>query len=137
MIYIPFGITVNSIEINVTTVNVAGTLDLTVYSADGQTRYIAVTTASISGTGVVSTAVAAVSLPAGNYFVCVNPNGATADVVITSNSLVNIDLVHTPGGGRIQYCGVETITADTPPATIDPTTFNATASNFALFRFTT
>lgn len=136
-IFIPFTIVVNSIQINVTAANVAGTLDLTVYSLDGQTRHIAVTTASISGTGVVSTAVAGVTLSPGIYFVCANPNGGTTDIVITSNSLVNIDLIHTPGGGRVQYCGVETIVADTPPATIDPTTFNTTATSFPLFRFQT
>lgn len=133
LVYIPYNITVNSITIEASAVAVAGTLDLTVYSEDGQTQKIAVTTATISGAGNVTTAVSAVALTPGNYYVGINPNG-TADVTVRSYSIANLVLFHTVSGEPM-YAGTETITAGTPDATITPTGLTATASNFAVFRF--
>ena len=134
LVSIPYQITVNSITIEAVTVSSAGTFDLTVYSEDGGTQKIAVTTASVAAGGNVTTAVASVVLSPGNYYVAINPNGATADVSFRSYSTANVVLFHTVTGEPM-YAGTETITADTPDATITPTGLTATASNFAVFRF--
>lgn len=61
--------TVNKISFNVTAVGAAGTVRIGVYSYDGQTRHIDVTSASISATGVNSVAVSSVALPTGTYYI--------------------------------------------------------------------
>jgi hypothetical protein len=111
--------TVNNISIDVTAVGTAGTLDLTLYSEDGQTRHVSTTTASIAGTGIVTTAVSpAVVLPPGNYYLGVNPNG-TANVTIRMFTLQNVALLN-PSGEPVM-AGTQTITAGTPATTFTNT----------------
>lgn len=118
LVNLPAQITVNSLTVAVNSVNTAGTLDLVVYSEDGQTKHIDVTTASISASGDVSTAVSAVVLAPGNYWFAVNPNG-TASIVLRVLSLTNITL-QTAVSGEAPYAGTQTITAGVPAATFTP-----------------
>jgi len=115
MFSLPSTVVVNSIRLNIVTVNTAGTLDISVYSEDGQTRLISVTTASISGTGVVTTAGGGVSLPAGNYYIAVNTN-STADIAFSTNTITAT--LRTGVTSEPTLSGTVTITAGTPPTTI-------------------
>jgi len=111
----------------------AGTFDYVIYSEDGQTQLLVVTSGTISGSGVVDTTTfSPITLPAGNYYVGVHPNGS-ASFGLRSVVLDNLSLV--PTGGAV-LAGLVTIPASTTPATIDPDTditFNLYA--VALIRF--
>jgi len=126
-------ITVNKITINASAVGVAGTYDIGIYSENGQTQIATVTTASISGTGDVTTSFAgAFNLSPGNYYVVMVGNG-TADVTFqiwdTMNRLDNLS-------GEPVHVGTSTVTAGTLPATFDPTTNITFAANHMIqFRF--
>lgn len=125
MISVNHKIVVNSISLEATAVGTAGTLDLTVYSEDGQTQPIAVTTASIAGTGIVTTAVSAVTLNPGHYYFAANPNG-TANVTIRIITASNVALLN-PTGEPVM-AGTLTITAGTPPATFTNTSITVGTS---------
>jgi len=132
LVNIPNGITVSSISIQVNTVTVAGTLDLTVYSENGQRVLIAVTTASISATGVVTTAVSAVALPAGNYYFAINTN-TTASLQVQMLNISNLSLQNAVTS-EPRYAGRVTITAGTPPTTFNPTSDPTANIRVPLFR---
>lgn len=135
LVSIPYQIVVNNIVLEATTVNVAGTLDIALYSEDGQTRLINITTATISGTGNVSTATGGVTLSPGLYYMTINSN-STADIVIRGWSIADIVLMHTVSG-QPMYAGTQTITAGTPATTLTPTALTATTAVFAMLRFET
>ena len=130
MVYIPFKITVNKISIEVQTVSVAGTLDLTVYSEDGQSKLIDVTTATISATGIVTTSVSSVTLNQGNYYFAVNSN-STADLTCRCVS-ISATALRNPSSEPLT-AGTQTITAGTPPTTFTPSSLTVAAS-VPLFR---
>lgn len=132
LVVVPFSITVNKISIDVTAVSVGGTLDLSVFSETGQTRHILVTTASISGTGIVSTAVSAVSLSPGLYYIGVNTNAVGTDVTLRGWGAAAIDLRNVTS--EPIYLGTIAITGSTTPTTFDPTALTVTASA-PIFRF--
>lgn len=114
---IPFEITVTSIDIRAPgTISTAGTFDIGVYSENGQTKHIDVTTASVSASGIVHTAVASVTLPAGRYYFVLVPN-STADVEFTRHSVIGVNFADT---GEPILCGYLTVTASTLPATFNP-----------------
>lgn len=113
--HLPNGMTVNSIVIDAITVTVAGTFDISIYSEDGQTRHIAITTASISATGEVSTAVASVYLPPGNYIFAFNPN-STANVSFRCFATLATPL--TDPASNYVVNGTYTISAGAPPTTL-------------------
>ncbi len=129
-VVIPFKITVNKISFYVNVVNTAGTLDLSLYSEDGQTRLFSVTTATISTTGIISTtAVSSVVVQPGIYYLMVNSNG-TADIqsYFWGNQQIPFALV--PGlvddvTSEPVMQGDLTITAGTPPTTFTPTAITA------------
>ncbi len=124
-------IVVNKITLNVTAVGAAGTINIGIFSADGQTRHISVTTASISGTGLVTTAVSAVTLPAGNYYMLLG-SVSTANVTFSTwASLAPLaDLRAVSSEPTIS--GTYTVTASTMPSTITLASISSgTESNFA------
>lgn len=122
-VIIPFQIIVNKISIYSIAVSVAGTVKLVLYSEDGQTKYFEVTTASISGAGMVTTAVSAVTVPAGVYYLGILPVGTASlspaywieETTITSH-LFSSGIASEP-----VIAGSVTVTASTIPATITPT----------------
>ncbi len=119
-IIVPQTIVVNLVTFTTTTAGTAGTLDVSLYSNDGQTRLFSVTTASISGAATVSTAVSAVTVAAGTYYIGVNSNG-TAAVTVNTWGTENLTLAGGLGGASKAIIeGNQTITAGTPPATITP-----------------
>jgi len=133
MVTIPERITVSNVSILCQAVNTPGTIDFTVYSEDGATRHISGTTATINVSGTYTTAITPVTLSPGRYYFGFNSNG-TADVNIgtilfEADAADIIDI----GSGPI-LMGTLSITASTPPATIDPTAITA-AFDIPLMRF--
>lgn len=129
-IYLPFQITVNSITIDIVTKTTDGTLDLTIYSENGQTQLIAVTTATITTTGHVTTSVSSVVLNPGIYYFSANTN-STTDVNVRSLAATNVTLVNAVSGEPV-FSGTLTITAGIPATTFDPTALTAVANVPAL-----
>lgn len=131
---IPHSITVSSITFEVTAVGTTGTLNIALFSEDGQTLYIDQATGSISGAGIVTVATTAQVLRAGNYYLGIHSN-STADITINKLGVIDNAKNLTPVGGAVQV-GVATITASTTPSTIDPTTdISASANEYPLIRF--
>lgn len=128
MFNLPAGITVNKISLRTaTTVTTSGTWDIVIYSEDGQTQKISVTTASVStGDTIITTSVSSVYLAPGNYYFAINPN-STAQTewcvwilgggnVFGTTAGLNGDISSEPVlAGRI------TITASTPATNFNPT----------------
>lgn len=116
------GITVNKISFNVTAVGAAGTVRIGVYSEDGQTREIDVTSGTISGTGVATVSVSAVALSAGiHYIIFAIQTGA--NLTFSSwQALATVDTFSSISS-EPRLMGVLTVTAGALP-----TTFTTTSS---------
>lgn len=125
---LPFSITVNKISIRTGTVGTAGTWDLTIYSENGQTQLIAITTASIAGSNqITTTAVAGVTLTAGLYWMGINPNSTAASEFCFYIENANAAFTVTEGlpydvASEPVLAGQIAIAAGTPVATFVPTT---------------
>jgi hypothetical protein len=133
---LPFGITVNKITIRASGSSaVNGTMKIGVYSEDGQTKLIDVTTGTISSSTVYHTAVSSVALSAGRYYVVCIPVG-TANLSINrwaANPSQNF-----AQSGEPVLMGTQTVTAWTLPTTFDPTALTfSTSENAAIVRFDT
>jgi len=140
-VIIPFAITANKISFRVATaVTTPGTLDLSLYSEDGQTQIFSVTTASISATNsIVTTALSAVVIPAGVYYILVNPNSTASvntffylhsgTVPFTETEGLPFDIASEP-----VMEGTLTITAGTPPATFTPSSITGVVNRTLIFR---
>lgn len=114
-IWIPGDIDVDDLSIFVTAVGTAGTLDLAIFSEDGQTRHINLTSGTISAAGIVTFSVASVSLPAGSYYFVVVPNG-TADITLRTQAVG----FGSATAGHESLAGFITVGAGAMPATFDP-----------------
>ncbi len=116
----PLSITINKISINVSAVGTSGTLKLALYSEDGQNKLFEVTTASISGTGVVTTSLTSpVIVPSGNYYILAIPQSTAA---LTISSWTTVTTVSGPFAVSLKPVleGQITVSANTMPATFDP-----------------
>lgn len=140
---LPQPITVNSMSFFVVSVGTAGTFDATVYSEDGQTQELTVTSGIVPTTRVgeifTLSGVGGVTLSAGVHWIGFNSNGTT-DVGIAGWTC---DVTgEAPSGailfggisGEPRYCGTDSLSvAGTPDTTISPTGI-ATSSRGAIFR---
>ena len=130
--YLTGSITVNKLSIGVTTVTTAGTVKIGIYSADGQTKEIDITTATISATGVVTTAVAGVTLSAGIHYFVLVPVSTTSIGVVGWQSPNNATF---SVSAEPVASGTLTVTAGTLPTTFSPTAdITATANSSIYFR---
>lgn len=134
-VVVPFSMVVNKLTVRSGTVTTAGVFDIVLYSEDGQTQVISVTTASINASDTLfTTAVSSVSLSAGIYYVLVVPNG-TMNVELLAWSLEpaapfsQTQGIHEDVTSEPIMKGLLTVTAGTPPATFDPTAITSTATN--------
>lgn len=133
MFSLPFSITVNTITLESVTVGTSGTVDVAIYSADGQTKVISdQTTGTISGAGIqVMTLGSPVALTTGNYYLMVVPN-STADVnlksVKSTDTIIN-------GSTTVAIGYLDGLSAGTLPATFTPTALTAAFDQMTLFRF--
>lgn len=133
---IPCNIVVNKISMKSGgTVTTSGTWDITIYSEDGQTQEIAVTTASVStGDTIVSTAVSAVTLRAGVHYFAINPNGTANSQWYCYTQGANAALGLTAGllgdvSSEPVIAGTLTITAGTPAVTFTPSAITENTLN--------
>lgn len=138
LLEIPFQITINKVSFLASTNRTPGTIDISLYSEDGQTQIFSVTTASVSGAGLVTTAVPSVVVDPGNYYLVTNANGTTdLDTYNWYTTATNMDTTNFNGGITSEpiLCGTLTITAGTPPTTFSPTALTASDSVGLSVRF--
>jgi len=133
MFILPYKIVVTSINLSASVVGTAGTYDIVIYSEDGQTQEISVTTGSISATGLVETAVSSVTLNPGNYYFTLTPNG-TADVSFRAYAGGTADDALNEISGENTLAGYLTVSAGAPAATFDPTSDLTADNDFIKFR---
>lgn len=127
---IPHRIVVNKVSFNVTAVGTSGTVIVSCFSEDGGTRPFSVTTATISGSGVVTTSVSSVALTPGYYYIGITPVSTTS-ITVSTFSVGGLNTVSSEPG----LCGEITgLTASTAPSTINPNNVltNSTAPQFRL-----
>ena len=116
--FIPFDIIVNKITFTANTIGSSGTLDVVVYSQDGQTKEIDVTSGTISARGVVTTAVSAVRLTQGIHYIGLIPN-ATANIGVNGYGSCLFDTMIDATASEPKYCGTVAVSAGTPPTTVN------------------
>lgn len=138
-VIIPIQITVNKISVRTGAVTTPGTVTLSLYSEDGQTRLFSVTTASLSSAATVyTTAVSSVVVQPGIYYLAVNPN-STANLEMYFLTSATIPFSSTEGlgedvGSEPVMQGTLTITASTAPTTITPTAITGGTSKTLIAR---
>lgn len=114
-------IVVNKITLRTSsTVSTASTFDLVVYSEDGQTQLISVTTPNINATTTnYETTVAGVTLMPGEYYVGLVANSAVNVAFRVWTGLNDSNYVGQPSG-KYANGWTKTVTAGTLPSTISP-----------------
>ena len=136
---IPLTITVNKVSIYGTELDVAGNFDITLFSEDGQTQIFNISNLAGAADVMTATLGAPVTIDPGIYYFGVLPN-STADTKIVhyiTADAAGTDLGATLFGGvasEPDRKGTITVTADTMPATIDPTAITHAAESAAVFR---
>lgn len=136
-VVVPFKITVNTVSVQAQAATTPGTLNIALYSEDGQTQLFEVTTATISGAGTITTAVSSVEIPPGIYYSVVSPN-ASANITVWGWFANTSPFFESQLLGNVTskpvLNGEITITADTLPATFSPTTITADALGASALR---
>jgi hypothetical protein len=131
MIEINQNITVNKLTIFVTTHTANGTLKIGFYSDDGQTKYLEVTTATITASGLYTTTLGSPTLlSAGRYIIAHVPTGTGNFDVYMQYGVTGIYSNFNTISGEQYYAGYKTVTAGTLPTTFDPTA-SVTAEQFS------
>ncbi len=111
----------NTMSLHVTIVGGAGVLAWGLFSNDGQTRLMSESTASISGTGLHSDAVATpVLVPPGLYYLVVVPVGSADLTVVMWDQDGTGPMQFAAPAGENEASGALTVSAGTIPATFDP-----------------
>lgn len=137
-ISIPYTITANKISFNAVSTATPGTCKIALFSQSGGTQIFSVTTATISGAGIKTTALSSVSIAAGIYYIAILGVSTTAiqlsGFATTNTSSLGTNLNGLVSGNAILE-GTLTITADTMPATISPTSITSAVNNTLIVRF--
>ncbi len=135
LVNIPTKITVNKISAEIVVNSAAGTSKWALFSENGQTKVFEHTTTSISGTGVqTQTLSAPVEVNAGNYWIAVLPVGTTGLEYRAYNTNVSGSALQSVTSEPV-LMGTLTVTANTIPSTITPTSITGTTSTVPIFRF--
>lgn len=127
---VPFQITVNKLSFWLDRTSGSSTFDVALYSEDGQTKVIDITTANISAgtTQVVTTAVSSVVLNPGIYYVGFVPNGTTFSMSFACWNTASLsdagfdDLLNSVTSEPFLEGSINPVTAGTLPTTINPVT---------------
>ena len=136
---IPYSITVNKISFGVGSVTTPDTIDLTLYSENGQTRLFSVTSATVSASSIITVSVPSVSLTPGIYYIMANANNTVScqlydwEDATTPFSALGVNILGDVASEPIMR-GTLTITAGTPPATITPTAITEGNEGTLIFR---
>lgn len=137
-VVVPFYITVNKISVRSSSATTPGTFDFSLYSEDGQTQLFSVTTATVNASEIVTTAVPSTLLAPGIYYIMANTNSTTNVVMYVYSQqstpfAATVDLLGAVTSEPVLR-GTLTITAGTPPATIDPTAITDAVRSTLCFR---
>jgi len=135
--FLPSRITVAKLHFYVSTYTATGTVKVGVYSSDGQTQEIAVTSSTISGTGLVTLSVSSVALASGLHYLVSVPTGTTNVSVrsIAPQGSYNSDGFNNPSSEPVAF-GTMTVTAGTLPSTFNPVSgITAATQGLVLVRF--
>lgn len=119
MFVVPAPITVNTLHVHVSNYTASGTLKIGIYSEDGQTKYIDVTTSTISATGLKTMTVSSVLLPRGTYYVVAVPTGSSDFSIVGAFSDTPVSMTN-PTGKKV-VSGTLSVSAGTLPTTFSPT----------------
>lgn len=126
---VPLKITVNKLSFWLSRTSGTTSFDIALYTEDGQTKVIDITTASISAGAaqVVTTAVSSVVLVPGVYYVGVVANGTTFNMNLAcwataSRADAGFEDIFNGVSSEPFLEGSATVTAATLPATFNPTT---------------
>lgn len=116
-------ITVNKLSFYVASYTSSGTFKVAIYSQDGGTKLLEITSATISSANqlVTTTVSPAVTLLPGKYYVAHLSTGGNFEVAnhaLGASMFSYMNLVT----GEVYYQGYKTVTASTIPSTFDPTT---------------
>jgi len=131
---LPFKITVNKITIRCESVSTPSTLDIAVYSQDGQTKLFEVTTASIaSASTFYTTIVDSVLLLPGIYYLVVVANVEGANLALRTY-LGDSSLPTGVPAGEPVLGGTKTVEAGTLPNTFDPSSITSAESKLLVAR---
>lgn len=118
--FLPAAITVNKITIAVGSVTVAGTAKIGVYSSDGATKLIDVTTPTLASGGI-STSVSSITLSAGIYYLVIVPVSTTN---VTVRGMLHQGVFASEGllapASEPPLEGTMTVTAGTLPTSFNP-----------------
>lgn len=138
LVTVPTDMVVNKVSIYTrNTITTSGTVDISLYTGDGQTRLFSVTSGTISAsTTVYTTAVSAVTVKAGVYYIALNSN-STFNAETEFYTLSNAAGFATTGlvdgvTSEPKTQGTVTITAGTPPSTFNPSSDITYAANSTL-----
>jgi len=119
---LPAAITVNKISFNVSSHTTNGVMRVGVYSEDGQTKEIDVTSGTITGTGVVTVSVSAVTLSTGNHYIAMVGDGTVNVSISTFIPSASGEISWSQGGVSSEpiYSGTVSTTGGNLPSTITP-----------------
>jgi len=141
LVHINGDMVVNNVSIRTGTVTVAGTVDITLLSENGATQIFSVTTASLASANTIyTTAVSAVSVPRGNYYLFINTNDNAANLQIWGWNVSSAPFGTTAGlGGDVASSpmsqGTVAITSGVAPTSITPTGLTEISSVMGVVRF--
>jgi hypothetical protein len=129
---IPIEMSIGKVSVRHTATAVAGTMDIAMYSNDGQTKFFEITTGTLSGDGITSTTVSpSVIVKPGVYYFgyLVNSTGNFTMQTYSSNG----EMI-TGVSGSQRLSGETTGTPASLPSTVDPTTISTTGTNLYFLR---
>ena len=139
LVSVPHKIAVSEISIAVGTVTTPGTLGLAVFSNDGQTRHINITTASISASNsqVTTSLGGDVTLDPGLYYFAINPDGsASMTVYLWAGAYSNFsDSGFTSTAGLNELSGSIAVSAGAMATTFDPSAMTVLTTAGPAMRF--
>lgn len=130
--YIPTRITATKIAYKILVVSTAGTLQLGIYSHDGQNKIVDVTTQNIATTGATSTTFTSTTFDPGIYYFALIPKGTSAITLETYNGLHDeLESLDNEPEVAVVQTGQ---TAGTLPATFDPSVENELSIDTPIWR---
>ncbi len=139
LVSVPHKIAVSEISIAVGTVTTPGTLGLAVFSNDGQTRHINITTASISASNSQETTSLGgdVTLDPGLYYLAINPDGsASMTVYLWGDAFSGISgSGFTSTAGLNELSGSIAVSAGAMATTFDPSAMTVLTAAGPVMRF--
>lgn len=133
--FLPAQITVNKLSFKAGSATTPGTVIVSIFSEDGQTRHISVTSGTVNANVIQTVAVSAVALDPGNYYITLQPVGTTnvqiaSWIINQSPTGATSESLLTDISGEPKLSGEYTVSAGTAPSTITPTSITEVSSAY-------